>query len=491
MSTLSHLADLVEGLSGARVLCVGDVMLDRYVMGAVDRISPEAPIAVLRVTHETAMLGGAGNVANNVAALGGGGDFLAVVGDDPAAREITHLLENLATVQSDLVRDGERPSTLKTRFVGANQQLMRADMESSAALPAAIETQLLQKISAHADRLGQPLGAVVLSDYGKGVLSDRVLESIINHAQNARVPVIIDPKGTDYRRYRGADIITPNAKELADASAMPVATDPDVVAACIHLIDTCGIGGVLATRSADGMTLVIKGQQPLHLKAKAREVFDVSGAGDTVVATLALALASGTDIANAAALANIAAGIVVGKSGTATLTGAELSHALHHQDLGQAEAKLRTWDQARETVSRWRDTGRKIGFTNGCFDLLHPGHIALLSQARKACDRLVVGLNCDASVRALKGDSRPVQSEAARAAVLGALAAVDLVVLFGEPTPLELIQVLRPDVLIKGADYTVKSVVGADFVQGYGGRILLADLVDGHSTTNTIKRLQS
>ena len=487
MTTLSSLADLIERLNGARVLCVGDVMLDRYVMGEVERISPEAPIPVLRTQRETSMLGGAGNVANNIAALGGGGNFVGVIGEDEAGDEIARLLSNLQTIHADLISDSERRTTLKTRFVGANQQLMRADVESTEALSAQSQAQVLE----HITHSGDAIGAVVLSDYGKGVLSDTIIQGVIAKAHAAKIPVVIDPKGVDYSRYRGADIITPNKKELMDATAMPAHSDDEVVAACMHLIESCGVGGVLATRSADGMTLVSKGRDPLHLKAEAREVFDVSGAGDTVVATLALALASGADLSDAASLANTAAGIVVGKAGTATVSGAELARALHHQDLGQAEAKLNDLDRAIAKVALWRDQGLEVGFTNGCFDLLHPGHISLLTQARGACDRLVVGLNSDSSVRRLKGETRPVQSEAARAAVLGALAAVDLIVLFSDETPIQLIEALRPNVLIKGADYTIETVVGADIVHGYGGRVVLADLLDGHSTTNTIERMNS
>jgi len=487
MTTLSSLADLIGRLNGARVLCVGDVMLDRYVMGAVDRISPEAPIPVLRTQRETSMLGGAGNVASNIAALGGGGHFVGVVGEDEAGDEITRLLANLQTIRADLVSDNERRTTLKTRFVGANQQLMRADVESTDALSAHSQAQVLEHVTHTTDTIG----AVVLSDYGKGVLSDTVIQAVISQARAANIPVVIDPKGVDYSRYRGADIITPNKKELMDATAMAAHTDDEVVAACTHLIETCGVGGVLATRSADGMTLVTNDREPLHLKAEAREVFDVSGAGDTVVATLALALAGGADVNDAASLANTAAGIVVGKAGTATVSGAELARALHHQDLGHAEAKLNDLDRAIAKVALWRDQGLEVGFTNGCFDLLHPGHISLLSQARAACDRLVVGLNSDSSVRGLKGDSRPVQSEAARAAVLGALAVVDLIVLFSDETPVQLIEALRPNVLVKGADYTIDTVVGADIVHGYGGRVVLAELLDGHSTTNTIERMNS
>ncbi|PHS79234.1 MAG: bifunctional heptose 7-phosphate kinase/heptose 1-phosphate adenyltransferase [Rhodospirillaceae bacterium] len=487
MSDISDLAGLIEGLNGAQVLCIGDVMLDRYVSGSVERISPEAPIPVLRIESERTMLGGVGNVAANIQALNGGGRFIATVGDDSAGREVEHLLKDLSNVQPNLVTMINRPTTLKTRFVGGAQQLMRADTENTDPL----DDDIRQNIQANATADIAAHGALVLSDYGKGVLSTATLKVIIEAAKKARVPVIVDPKGNDYTRYAGASIVTPNKKELSEATNLPAGTDDEVIKACRQLITSCSIGGVLATRSADGMTLVLKDQDPIHLTAEAREVFDVSGAGDTVVATLALAIASGANWTQAATLANTAAGIVVGKSGTATVSSDELSHALHAQDLDAAGAKVATLDQATTLVTQWRNRGYSVGFTNGCFDLLHPGHISLLSQSKQACDRLVIGLNSDASVKRLKGDSRPVQTEASRAAVLGALGAVDLVVIFGEDTPINLIEKLRPDVLVKGADYTIDTVVGADIVQSYGGKIVLAKLEDGHSTTNTIKRLST
>ena len=486
MTTPASLTDLIERLSTARILCVGDVMLDRYVSGAVERISPEAPIPVLRIERETAMLGGAGNVISNIAALGGGGRFLAVAGDDGAGREVEHLLNALGSVTPNLLTDTDRPTTLKTRFVAGTQQLMRADAEKTGTLSAELEARLLDATATIEDGIG----AVVLSDYGKGVLSDQAIAHIIQAAKAKGVPVIVDPKGNDYSRYQGADLITPNKKELKDATNMAVASDEEVIAACNHLIETCAIGGVLATRSAEGMTLVSTGlDAPHHLAAEAREVFDVSGAGDTVVATLSLALAAGADLVSAATLANVAAGIVVGKVGTATVSTQEISRTLHKQDINQAEAKLLDLGDATDVRERWRAQGHKVGFTNGCFDLLHPGHISLLTQARGACDKLVVGLNSDTSVRLLKGETRPVQTEAARAAVLGALSVVDMIVLFSDQTPITLIETLKPDVLVKGADYTIETVVGADVVQSYGGKVVLADLVDGQSTTNTIAKM--
>ncbi|CDK99062.1 fused heptose 7-phosphate kinase; heptose 1-phosphate adenyltransferase [Magnetospirillum gryphiswaldense MSR-1 v2] len=485
MTELSVLADRVAGLKDKPVLCVGDAMLDRFIYGAVERISPEAPIPVLRIEREAAMLGGAGNVVRNLVALGAVPTFVAVVGDDDAGREVGRLLGDHAGIDPCLVVESQRQTTIKTRFFASAQQLLRADRETSQALAATSVRQVLDRAGTLIGRSG----AVVLSDYGKGVLSVPVPAELIKVAKECGVPVVVDPKGTDYSRYRGATVLTPNRKELFEATGMNVADDAGIVAACRHLITSCGVGAVLATRSQDGMTLVTDDGQVHHLPAQAREVFDVSGAGDTVVATLAAVLAAGGSLLDGARLANVAAGIVVAKVGTAVAYADEVVAALHHDDLCLGETKVLGWEGARDQVEIWRRKGESVGFTNGCFDLLHPGHISLLTQARAACDRLVVGLNSDASVARLKGPTRPVQSEAARATVLASLSMVDMVVIFGEDTPLELIRHLRPDVLVKGADYTVATVVGADDVIGWGGRVVLANLVEGQSTTNTIKKM--
>jgi len=482
----SALADWVDRLAETRVLCVGDVMLDRFVQGDVDRVSPEAPIPVLRIRHESAMLGGAGNVARNLVGLGASVVFLSSTGSDEAGAEIDRLLNGLARVEPHLAVEPGRPTTLKTRFLAGGQQLLRADAETTQALPDETAAGLLE-----AARNTLPgCGAMVLSDYGKGVLTEPVTRALIDMAVAAGIPVVVDPKGADYHRYAGATVVTPNRKELSEATAGH-ATDSEssVDAAARLLIGACGLGAVLATRSQQGMTLVPADGPVQHLPTEAREVFDVSGAGDTVVATLAAALAAGAPLAVGARLSNVAAGRVVGKVGTAAITAADLSTALHHQDLTRAEDKIQQRETLTDTVDRWRRLGLRVGFTNGCFDLLHPGHVSLLAQARAACDRLVVGLNSDASVQRLKGHTRPVQSEMARATVLASLADVDRVVIFGEDTPLRLINALKPDVLIKGADYTVETVVGADIVQAYGGRVLLARLEDGHSTTATLARV--
>jgi D-beta-D-heptose 7-phosphate kinase/D-beta-D-heptose 1-phosphate adenosyltransferase len=474
----------VQALRDVHVLCLGDVMLDRFVYGEVSRVSPEAPIPVCRVTDERAMLGGAGNVARNLAALGAGIEFIAVIGDDAEGAEIAGLIGELDRAEATLLTAPGRRTTVKTRYTAGGQQLLRADRETETPIPAEIEDAIVARLEATiAD-----VGAVVLSDYGKGVLTPGLIGRAVEIARAAGKPVIVDPKGPDYGVYRGATILTPNLGELADASRMPDRTDDEIVAAARHVIGRAGIGAVLVTRGADGMTLV-DADDARHMAAESREVFDVSGAGDTVVAAVAAALAAGIEAAAAAELANVAAGIVVAKAGTATAAADEVIDALRAGELATGGRKSVSLAAALDRVDTWRARGLSVGFTNGCFDLIHPGHVSLLTQARAACDRLIVGLNSDVSTRRLKGDDRPVQGEASRAAVLGSLASVDLVVIFEDETPAALIEAIRPDVLVKGADYSLDGVIGADLVQGYGGRVLLAEIEPGHSTTDTIARM--
>lgn len=484
LNDASALAQALERLSAARVVVVGDAMLDRFVYGEVERISPEAPIPVLRETRETAMAGGAGNVARNLAALGAMADFLSVIGDDAAGVELRAMLAGEDGVTPHFEAVPGHPTTVKTRYIAGHQQMLRADRERPAGVSAATQAAIASSALA---LLGKA-GALVLSDYGKGVLAPNGAADLIAAARKIGVPVVVDPKGTDFTRYRGATVVTPNRKELQAATGMATDSDAAIIAAARKLIGDCGIDYVLATRSADGMSL-IGAADVHHLPAEAREVFDVSGAGDTVVATVAAALAAGVSLVDAARLANVAAGIVVGKVGTAVARRAEIADALHAGDLMRGERKLAGLDAALDHVARWRRQGLRVGFTNGCFDLLHPGHVHLLEQARAACDRLVIGLNSDASVKRLKGPERPIQSEAARAVMLGSLATVDLVVLFADDTPISLIEALKPDVLVKGADYALKDVVGGAFVQSYGGKVVLAELVPGQSTTATISRM--
>lgn len=473
--------DVLNALPKARVLCIGDIMLDRYVYGAAERLSPEAPIPVLRKSREKEVPGGVGNVVANLADLGAKVSVLSVIGDDEAGRSLCRLVQARTGSSAGLVVDPARPTTVKTRFVAGQQQLLRVDDEETRAVSGDTARDIGQRLAAAVDECD----VVVLSDYAKGVLSRETVAHAIALAASAGKPVIVDPKIRDFSFYRGASVITPNRKELEEAAGLRAATDDEVRAAALKLIDACGVRAVLATRSQDGMSVITATDDPVHIRAEAREVFDVSGAGDTVVAVLAAAMAVGASLADAAQLANAAAGIVVGKPGTATVTVDEIRAALTRQPSGGAMALPR----ALELAEKWRAKGLKVGFTNGCFDLLHPGHVSLLRQARAQCDRLVVGLNSDASVRRLKGASRPVHDEIARATVLSALDMVDAVVVFDEDTPIDLIRALRPDVLVKGADYTLDRVVGADVVMSYGGRVYLAALEDGFSTTATVRKI--
>jgi len=479
------LAQLPQAFTGKTVLVLGDVMLDRFIYGAVDRISPEAPVPVIAVERETAMLGGAGNVARNVAALGGRAVLLGLIGDDEAGRTLEGLLRDEAGLEAELVIDPARRTTEKVRYISGSHQMLRVDREDRTEARAEALLAAFNRRLAEAD-------VVVLSDYAKGVLTDAVTRSAIDAARAAGKPVIVDPKSRNLARYDGATLIKPNRKEAAEATGISGNSDEASEAAgAAILAQAPGLEAALITRGGAGMTLSQRGAAAVHLPATAVEVFDVSGAGDTVAATLALALAAGAALAEASALANLAAGLVVAKLGTDVVTAAELT-ALARSAAGEpAAVKIADRDQARDIVAGWRARGLKVGFTNGCFDLLHPGHVSLLDQARAACDRLIVGLNTDASVSKLKGPTRPVQKEAGRATVLASLSSVDLVVLFDEDTPLQLIETFRPDVLVKGADYTVETVVGSDLVLGYGGRVVLADLKAGQSTTALIGRMNA
>jgi D-beta-D-heptose 7-phosphate kinase/D-beta-D-heptose 1-phosphate adenosyltransferase len=477
------LADAVRQLRRASVLVVGDAMLDRYVYGRVNRISPEAPVPVLAVEREVAMPGGAGNVVRNLTALGAAVAFISVVGDDQAGSDLTGLIGGQPGVEPWLLVQGGRATTTKTRFIASGQQIMRADHEQ----PSAIQERLAERLVRIAADAVAATTVMVLSDYRKGVLAGNTCQRLIAAARAAGRRVVVDPKGKDYGRYAGADLLTPNRTELGQATGMRVDCEAAIVEAAQKLREAHGIGAVLVTRSEDGMTLV-EADSVRHFPAEAPEVHDVSGAGDTVVAVAAAGIAAGLAVPVAARLANIAAGIVVGKVGTAVARESDLLEALTPER--GALRKVMNRAQVVEQAERWRRRGWRIGFTNGCFDLLHPGHVHLLEQARSWCDRLIVGLNADASVKRLKGPTRPIQGEAARAAVLASLASVDAVTLFEEDTPVELIKLIRPDVLVKGADYTAAQVVGGDLVQGWGGVVRLAELLPGQSTTATVARIK-
>lgn len=474
---------ITDRIPTARIAVIGDVMLDVYLNGAIERISPEAPVPVVRARDQRHVPGGAANVAANVLDFGAKIDLVGIIGSD--GKDLVDALVARGHVdQAGLVIDPSRRTIRKQRIM-AGQQVVRIDFEDLHPLAPEIEQELIARTGvavASAD-------VVVLSDYGKGVLTDAVLAAVIARAQALGKPVIVDPKRRDFSGYRGATIITPNRGELVAATGLPCETDEEAQRAISGVQSVCG-AAVLLTRSEKGMSYYPVTGEVLHFPARAREVFDVSGAGDTVVAALAVMLACGAGIDGAIRFANDAAGVVVGKAGTATVTVQEVAEARAHDDGHLAiDGALVPRAEAIDICRRWQAQGLSVGFANGCFDLIHPGHISLIHQASASCDRLVIALNSDASVRRLKGSSRPVQTELARAQVIGAIKGVDLVTVFDEDTPLELIEALQPDVLVKGSDYTLETVVGADLVLARDGRVVLADLTPGQSSTQLISRM--
>jgi D-beta-D-heptose 7-phosphate kinase/D-beta-D-heptose 1-phosphate adenosyltransferase len=477
----------LEIISQQTVLCVGDLMLDDFVYGEVARISPEAPAPVLAVRRSELVVGGAGNVACNVAGLGARCVFVGVVGKDDAGRTLATRMSGVPSIESHLVIDSLRPTTRKIRFVSEHHSthLLRADWESSLPIAGETENRLIEYALAALPRVG----VVVLSDYAKGALTPAVIRGVIEAANKAAKPVIVDPKGRNFSIYKGATLITPNWHELADAVRRPLADEQDIALAATEIMAQVGSEAVLVTRGESGMSLIEKGRECVHVAAYPIKVQDVSGAGDTVIATLAVMLAAGAEFEAAMRTANAAAAVVVGKRGTATLSAMELrARLLPAASLAPEEKILFDWHSLDERLMEWRRAGLRIGFTNGCFDLLHPGHIKLLTQAHAACDRLIVGLNSDASVKRLKGEGRPMQDVHARAEVLAALEAVDLVVIFEQDTPRELLRRIRPKVLVKGGDYRREEVVGRDLVEADGGEVVLIDLVPGFSTTRIVRK---
>ena len=463
--------------TGVEVLVVGDLMLDRYWHGATERISPEAPVPVVHVKSTEQRPGGAGNVALNLSALGASSSLVGVTGDDEAAGELEGLLTK-AGVCCRFHRRGGAATVTKLRVISRHQQLIRLDFEDGfAGVEAADLLSMFQPLLGSAR-------AVILSDYGKGAL--RAPQPLIQAAQKAGLPVLVDPKGRDFSIYRGATLITPNLAEF-EAVVGPCPDEAELVRRAEALISDCGIEGLLITRGEEGMSLVRPGLPPVHLPTRAREVYDVTGAGDTVIATLAAGLAAGLEMPQATALANLAAGIVVGKLGTATATVAELRRVMRDQD--QERQGVVSLDELLTVVAEAKANGERIVMTNGCFDLLHAGHVGYLGQARALGDRLIVAVNDDDSVRRLKGPSRPINQLDRRMTVLAGLAAVDWVVPFAEDTPAELIAKVLPDVLVKGGDYLPQQIAGHDVVVANGGRVEILDFFEGCSSTAMIERM--
>ena len=478
---------LSQAIPRQTVLCVGDLMLDEFVYGEVSRISPEAPAPVITVQRSETNVGGAGNVARNIAALGARCIFAGLIGDDEAGAKLKADLAREKLIEAVLVSDSSRPTTRKVRFVSEHfsTHMLRADWEQAVPAAADVEQKLIDAILPQVARAD----IVLLSDYAKGVLTARVIRHTIDAARKLGKPVIVDPKSLNWAIYRGATLLTPNRKEFAEATRSRADTPQSIVDASEDVMRLADCEAILVTQGEHGMTLVPRQGAAVHVPAVPVKVRDVSGAGDTVAAALAVSLAAGADWDTALRVANAAASVAVGKQGTAIVSTAELRRKILPHAYLAAEEKIVLEPAALDAqLAEWRRQDLRVGFTNGCFDILHPGHVKVLTAARGACDRLVVGLNSDVSVRRLKGADRPVQDERARAEVLAALEAVDLVVIFEEDTPIDLITRIKPGVLVKGGDYTREQVVGHEVVEAAGGVVVLVDILQGFSTTALVHR---
>jgi len=470
-------------LTSPKIVVIGDVMLDRYFDGTVDRISPEAPVPVLHVKRSFNRPGGAANVAVNVAAMGGTTALVGAIGNDPAGRQLREVLEADGVACDTVLAVGSMPTTVKTRLLAGHNQIARFDEEAFLD-DAAVRAAFVSRITAAMESAQ----LVLISDYVKGVCDETVCRAAIEAARARGIPVVVDSKSHDYTKFHGASVITPNRNEATVAAGFPIRKPEDGIRAAGIIRDRFGIGAVVVTLGEQGMVFVA-GTESDVIPTQARQVYDVTGAGDSVVAALSVALGRGMSIRRACLLANAAAGLQVARVGTSRITWSEMLAALDAHPPA-AHGKVVTRTELRDAIQRARAEGKRIGFTNGCFDILHRGHVALLEAAAKECDLLVVGVNADASVTRLKGAPRPFVPSAERQAVLAGLSSVGLVCEFGEDTPLELIRVVEPDVLVKGGDYQHEQIVGADVVLARGGRVVTPLFVPDASTTNIVERIR-
>lgn len=475
------LGEIVRAFSGRNALVVGDVILDRYFWGDVERTSPEAPVPVVRLKSQSALLGGAANVVSNLVALGASPAIVGVVGADEEADEIRRLFAGIGVDVDRLVEDPSRPTTVKTRVMAMNQQLMRLDCEETRPLDDSIRKRLVRAFQKEL----KDAEVVIISDYGKGVLADAICRELILLATGLRKCIVVDPKGIDYGKYRGASVIKPNKKEIQEATGIAVDSPEEMERAAEALQQSAGAHSIVVSRGGEGVSVFEKGKAAVHVSAQARSVFDVTGAGDSFVAAMSLALATGASIPQAAEIGNAAGSVVVGKLGAATVDQSELLRALQP---GHAGHKVRSAAQLREEIARLQSAGKRVVFTNGCFDLIHLGHIKFLEQARRLGDALIVAINSDLSVKAIKGPPRPVLGEEERAAILAALDFVNYIVVFDEATPERLLETLRPDVLVKGKGLKTSEVVGRKIVERYGGKIELLPLL-GEATDAMLEKI--
>ena len=473
-----------ERAASVRALVIGDLMLDEYLWGRAERISPEAPVQVVEVIREDLRLGGAGNVVHNLTALGARVSICSVIGADENGALLRGTFQAKGVDLAGLFEDPERRTSKKTRVIAANQQIVRIDRETRSPIAPSCQDAILAYLEANC----ASFDVIVVSDYLKGVLTPEVLTAVCQAGRQLAIPVVVDPKGNDYGKYRGATLLTPNRKEAEIASGVAIGDLESLERAAGGLLHGLELDALLITRSEAGMSLFQRLGESVHIPTVAREVFDVTGAGDTVISVLSLGLACGLSLPEAAWIANVAAGIAVGKLGTSTVSPQEIVAEVGH-GMKDSDSKIKNLDVLAHLVASERSRGKKIVFTNGCFDLLHVGHVKYLQKARELGDLLVVGLNSDASVRRLKGERRPLIEEAERAHILAALDCIDFVVLFDEDTPLRLIEAVAPDILVKGGDYRVEEVVGRELVEARGGRVELVQFVDGRSTSRIIEKI--
>ena len=462
------------------ILVIGDLMIDHYLWGSCDRISPEAPVQVVNVKKESSVLGGAGNVINNLVTLGSVVDVISVIGNDSVANELKSLLEKIDVPTSNLVVENNRKTSKKSRLIASQQQVLRYDMESIDDINENSHKQIIQTLEKNIDKYS----SIILSDYGKGVLTTNLTKEIIKIANKNNIKVLVDPKGKDYSKYKGSYTLTPNKKEAMEATNIDIKDESSLIEALKSLKTQCELEVSLITLSEQGIAIF---DDELTIKPTvAREVYDVTGAGDTVIASIAFALGNNLDIKDAIYFANLAAGVVVGKIGSATTTLDEIYEYEYSLHKSNTNSHIKTFDEIKTLASKLHSQGKKIVFTNGCFDILHVGHVKYLEVAKSYGDVLILGLNADSSVRKLKGPTRPINTQDDRAYILASLESVDYVVIFEEETPYELIKLIKPHVLVKGGDYEGKEVVGQDIAD----ELKLVQFVDGKSTTNTIKRIQ-
>ena len=463
------------------ILVIGDLMIDHYLWGSCDRISPEAPVQVVNVKKESSVLGGAGNVINNLVTLGSVVDVISVIGNDSVANELKSLLEKIDVPTSNLVVENNRKTSKKSRLIASQQQVLRYDMESIDDINENSHKQIIQTLEKNIDKYS----SIILSDYGKGVLTTNLTKEIIKIANKNSIKVLVDPKGKDYSKYKGSYTLTPNKKEAMEATNIDIKDESSLIEALKSLKMQCNLEVSLITLSEQGIAIF---DDELTIKPTvAREVYDVTGAGDTVIASIAFALGNNLDIKDAIYFANLAAGVVVGKIGSATTTLDEIYEYEYSLHKSNSTSHIKTFDEIKTLASKLHSQGKKIVFTNGCFDILHAGHVKYLEVAKNYGDILIVGVNADCSVRKLKGSTRPINNQDDRAYILASLESVDYVVIFEEETPYELIKLIKPHTLVKGGDYEGKDVVGQDIAN----ELKLVQFVDGKSTTNTIKRIKN